>query len=339
MERYSTNGVVVVGTGFIADHHLAALHAHPRSRLVGVVDVAPARAEAAARANGGVRWTADLEEALGWPGVTAAIVCTPNDSHASIATRVAAAGCDLLIEKPLATTVDDARAVVEAFAATDRTLAVAHTHRCYDYGRAVREAITSGAVGRPTLARLSILGGWIWPDWRGWMLDPVRSGGHALHNGVHLLDLVTWWIGQNPVSVYARGHKQTAAALDIYDYLEMVVRYDGGAVAVCEMSRGHRPGALSMRDVLVHGTDGMLTLPWDAEANLLIDERGTALVPIPGSDAFARQLDAWLSGKPIATGDDGLLAVALGVAVERSIATGQPVDVRESLAVSLGVAS
>ncbi|MEV0155818.1 Gfo/Idh/MocA family oxidoreductase [Micromonospora sp. NPDC050686] len=330
-------GVVVVGTGFIADLHLAALHAHPDAQLIGVVDVVPARAAAVARANGGVRCSTDLAEALAWPGVHAAVVCTPNMTHADIATRVAAAGKHLLIEKPLAVTAAQAAEVVDAHDRAGTTLMVAHTHRFYDYGRVVREQITAGAVGTPRLIRLAILGGWIWPDWRGWNLDPARSGGHALHNGVHLLDLVTWWIGQRPVSVYARGAKQTSAHLDIYDHLDMVVRYEDGAVAICEMSRGHRPQTLSYRDVLVQGGAGTLTVPWDGEASLVIDERGPANLPIPGGDGFARQMAAWIAAvrgdapAPV-SGADGMLAVALGAAAERSMATGRPVPVADILA-------
>ena len=92
-------------------------------------------------------------------------------------------------------------------------LIAAHTHRAYDYGRAVKETVDAGAIGRPVLVRLAILGGWIWPDWSAWVLDPERSGGHALHNGVHLLDLATWWLGDEPSDGHARGRKQTAAEL------------------------------------------------------------------------------------------------------------------------------
>lgn len=327
----STVGVLVVGAGGIAEQHLAALHKRGDGTLIGIVDTAAERAQTAARAHGGVRWTTTLSEGMSWPGVDGVILCTPNHTHAGLALEIAAAGKHVLVEKPLATTTADAREIVAAYEQSPATLMAAHTHRFYDYGRAVKQAVESGAIGRPSLLRLSILGGWIWPDWRGWMLDPARSGGHALHNGVHLLDLVTWWIGRRPVSVFARGQRPTSPQLDIFDHLEMVVRYDDGAVAVCEMSRGHRPAALGQRDVVIQGDAGLLTLPWDAEANLVVDERGPGLLATAGSDGFAVQLDAWFSavrgGKPAVSGVDGLLAVAMGEAAERSISLGKPVAV------------
>jgi predicted dehydrogenase len=326
---------LVVGTGFIAAQHAAAIHAEPRLELAGVVDIDPGRAAAASRANGGVPWFTDLGAALAETRADGCVVCTPNDTHAAIAVQVAEAGAHLLIEKPLATDVAGARRAVAAFARAGRVLMPAHSHRHYDYALTVRDAIRSGDLGTVDLLRLSILGGWIWPDWRGWMLDPARSGGHSLHNGVHLLDLVTWWTGDTPETVYARGRRQTAAELGIYDYLEMTVAFAGGAVAVCEMSRGHRPNSYARRDVLVTGTGGILTLPWDAEAGTVTDESGTALLPPGGTDGFATQIASWadaLTGAPPAvTGEDGLRAVAMGVAAERSIASGLPVRVADVL--------
>lgn len=331
MERDFANafGVVVVGTGAIAELHVAALRASGRARLVGVVDTDPARAAAASRANGGVPATGDLAEALAWPDVDGAIVCTPNGSHGPIALAVAAADKHLMIEKPLATSTGEGRAVVEEFRRRGLTLSVAHTHRVYDYSLAVKAALDSRQVGDPLVIRATLLGGWIWGDWSAWVLDPGRSGGHQLHNGVHLLDLVTWWMGATPDSVYARGRRQTAAELPIYDYLEMVLRFPGGRVAHCELSRAHRPSTLTMRDVLVIGTEGTLSLPWDAEQSLVFDERGVSGLPPVGGSAFGRQLDAWLDGSPVAGGDEGLAAVAMAEAAELSMATGQPVPLHE----------
>lgn len=324
-------GVVIVGAGFIAAQHDAAIRATSGVELVGVVDVDAGRAQNAAREAGGVRWSADLAEALAWPGVGAAVVCTPNATHEAIGRQVAAAGKHMLIEKPLATTVAAAQRLTTAFDSAGCTMMAAHTHRFYDYARTIKDEIEAGAIGRPVFARLALLGGWIWPDWRAWMIDAAKSGGHALHNGVHLLDLVTWWLDDRPVSVYARGRKQTASELDVYDYLEMSVEFEAGGTAVCEMSRGHRPTSLDRREVLVLGTDGMLTMPPDQWGAPTVTEAGTSFLPPTAANGFVEQLQAWLAaiaGEEAAmTSADAVQAVALGVAVERSIESGQPVSV------------
>ncbi len=327
-----TLGVGVIGTGFVANMHLAALSKLPGVRLVGVVDVDRGRAREAVRGVEGARWTTDIDEFLGWSDVAGCIMCTPNDTHVELGLRIAAAGKHLLMEKPLAISVDGADALVRAFGERGLTLMGAHTHRFYPYGRAIKDAIEGDDIGRPVYVRLAILGGWIWPDWRARVLDPRRSGGHVLHNGIHLLDLVTWWIGDVPETIYVQGRKETSANLDIDDYLSMIVRYRGGSTAVCEMSRANRPRSFAYRDVFVQGTRGALRLPWDAESGLAFLEGGTSLLPGNGQIGFDREVGAWLAAirgeaAPAVSGEEARLAVAMAVAGEESLRRGEVVRI------------
>lgn len=326
-------GVLIVGTGFIAGMHAAAVAAEPRARLAGVVDVDGGRAASFAYGHGGCRWSTDLADALAWPDVDGVILCTPNDTHLPLGLAVAQAGKHMLVEKPLAITVGDALEVTRAFADAGRVAVAAHTHRCYDYSVSVKDAIEAGAIGRPRLVRLAILGGWIWNDWRSWMIDPHRTGGHSLHNGVHLLDVVTWWLGQKPVTVYARGHKQSASELGIYDCLEMTVGYEDGSMAICEITRGHRFLPPGYRELMVSGSDGILESNWDSESSLAFGEAGVRAIPAAGRNAFAAQLAAWLSAtgsaEPLVSPDAAVLAVAMGVAAELSMERQAPVEITE----------
>jgi predicted dehydrogenase len=328
-----TLGVGVVGTGFAASMHLSALSKLADVRLVGVADVDRSRAQEAVRGVEGARWTTDVDELLGWSEVDGCIVCTPNDTHVDLGLRIAAAGKHLLMEKPLAITIEGADALVRAFREGGLTLMGAHTHRFYPYGRAIKDAIESGDVGRPVYVRLAILGGWIWPDWRAWVLDPRRSGGHVLHNGIHLLDLVTWWIGDVPETIYVQGRKETSANLAIDDYLSMMVRYRSGSTAVCEMSRANRPRSFAYRDVFVQGTRGALRLPWDAESGLAFLEGGTSLLPGNGQIGFDREVAAWAAAirggaAPAVSGVEARLAVAMAVAGEESLSARDVVAIR-----------
>jgi predicted dehydrogenase len=325
-----TLGVGVIGAGFVANMHLAALRKIPGVRLVGVADVDPARAAAAVAGVPEARWTTRVAELLSWPEIDGCIVCTPNDTHVEIGLAVAQSDKHLLIEKPLAITLDGADRLIEAFAERHLVLMAAHTHRFYDYGRAIKAAIDAGDVGRPVYLRLAILGGWIWPDWRAWVIDPGRSGGHVLHNGVHLLDLAAWWLNAEPESVYVQGRKETSADLEIYDYLSMLVRFHGGATAVCEMSRANRPRSFAYRDVFVQGTSGALSLPWDAEQGLAFLEGGTSQLPGEGQTGFDREVTGWVaamrgeSSSPV-TGQEARLAVAMAIAGEQSLRSGRVV--------------
>lgn len=322
-------GIAVVGTGFVANMHLAALAKLPGVRVAGVVDVDPGRAQAAAR-GAGSRWTTSLDELLTWQDVDGCIVCTPNDTHAAIGQAIGAAGKHLMMEKPLTIDVSSAAFLVRAFDTRGLVLMAAHSHRFSDYGRVVKQTLDSGEIGRAVFVRLASLGGWIWPDWRAWVLDPKRSGGHVFHNGVHLLDLATWWVGDAPVSLYVQGQKTTSGELAIYDYLSMLVRFRNGCTALCEISRGNRPRTFGYRDVFVQGTSGAISIPWDAEQGIAFLEGSTGLLPGDGQVGFDREVAAWIAAirgetAPAVTGEDGHLSVAMAAAGEASLRTGQVV--------------
>jgi predicted dehydrogenase len=324
-------GIGVIGTGFVANMHLAAIAQTPGVHLAGVADLDAQRARGAVRGIDGARWTTRIEELLAWPDVAGCIVCTPNDTHIDIGRAVAQAGKHLLMEKPLAITVEGAQRLEQTFREGNLVLMGAHTHRFYDYGRTIKRTIDSGDIGRPVYTRLAILGGWIWPDWRAWVIDPRRSGGHVLHNGIHLLDLATWWMDDEPRSVYVQGRKETSADLAIHDYLSMIVRYRSGGTAVCEMSRANRPRTFGYRDVFVQGTRGALRLPWDGEQGVAFTEGGTSLLPGNGQVGFTREVGAWVAAMrgeavPAVTGAEASRAVAMAVAGEESLRTGEVVE-------------
>jgi predicted dehydrogenase len=324
-------GIGVIGTGFVASMHLAAVARVAGVHLAGVADVDPQRARAAVRGVEGARWTTQIDDLLSWPDLAGCIVCTPNDTHLDIGLTVARGGKHLLMEKPLAISVEGAERLERAFRQRDLVLMGAHTHRFYDYGRAIKRAIEDGGIGRPVYIRLAILGGWIWPDWRAWVLDPRRSGGHVLHNGVHLLDLARWWMGDEPESVYVQGRKETSADLAIHDYLSMVVRFRNGGTAVCEMSRANRPRTFGYRDVFVQGTLGALRLPWDAEQGLAFTESGTGVLPGDAQVGFDREVAAWVAAmrgeaEPAVSGADAARAVAMAVAGEESLRSGEVIS-------------
>ncbi len=320
-------GIGLVGTGGVAELHLAAARRAAGVHLVGVCDVDEGRARAAA-GTGGVRWTTSIDELLAWPEIDAVILSTPNDTHAPLGRRILEANRHLLMEKPLALTLEDADALVSTAQSRDLVLAPGHTHRYYDYARAVRAAIADGAIGEPRYVRSSGNAGWLWPDWRSWVLDPARSGGHLVHNGVHGIDLLRWWLNDEPVAVRALGARVTSAYLDIPDFLRILVRFARGGVGVAEFSRAHRPKGFVERDLVAAGTTGTMAIrppDWGAEL-----QGETAVSPI-GFDAaigFVRQLEAFAEAirgtAPLpVNADDARVALAVALAGERSLISGR----------------
>jgi len=186
-------GWAVVGCGWVArDYAIPAIVASRNGRLVAACD----RSDAALSAVPGdcVR-TANLEVALRTPGVQAVYVATPNHAHRAVVEAAAAAGVHVLCEKPMAATVADARAMVEACQIAGVTYATAFDQRFHAAHRTLAKLVRDGRLGTVTQARIHYAC-WLPPGWAddNWRIDPARAGGGAMidlaPHGLDLLELV-----------------------------------------------------------------------------------------------------------------------------------------------------
>lgn len=329
MNGSDTLGIAIVGVGGIATSHMAALRATEQARLVCVQDMDKIRAAQVA-VEQGCDVVDSLDDVLARADVDAVIVCTPNLTHQNIGTAVLEAGRHLLMEKPLAMTVEGAEALARLAAERGLVLAVGHSHRFSAQSRAVRDVVASGEIGTPRFVRVVMNGGWIWPGWQAWVLDPTVSGGHSLHNGVHLTDLAAWWIGEHPDTVFAAGQAVTSRALEIADYLVIELGFPGGAAAVCEVSRAERPRRAAYLELTVVGTEGVLSRAWDADGIRSWLEEGLSMWAPDGAagDVFVAELEAFAAAvhgeAPVVPAvADAVDAVRVAAAAEESLRNGR----------------
>jgi predicted dehydrogenase len=163
------------------------------------------------------------------------------------------------------------------------------------------------------------------------VLDPARSGGHILHNGIHGIDLVSWWLGDEPVEAFARGYRGTSGALAIDDHFSIALRFRSGAQAVVEVSRASRPRSIVVRESVVAGSAGVVRVAPGA-GGFVANEAGSVGLGFDAQIGFDREVSAWVAaardGQPLpVTAADGRLALAASLAAERSARTGRPVRV------------
>ena len=139
----------VVGCGPIGALHAAAVCRSPVARLVSVCDIDPGRAiELARRLGPDVTPRARLEEMLENDAVDVVTVATPDHRHVDVVLSAIARGCHVFCEKPLATTADDARQMVDAAAHRGVALGVDHNRR-FGFGyRTARRLIDEGRLGQ-----------------------------------------------------------------------------------------------------------------------------------------------------------------------------------------------
>ena len=196
-------GWALVGCGWVArDFAVPALRRAAGSRLVVACDRDPRALRALPH---GVPTTTDLAEALAMPGVDAVYVATPNDAHAPVVRDAAAAGKHVLCEKPMATCLTAARAMVEACRAQGVRYATAFDQRFHAAHRTLRRLVAEGALGTVTQARVHYAC-WLPAAWSptgpadarhdNWRIDPARAGGGALVDlAPHGLDLLETLLG------------------------------------------------------------------------------------------------------------------------------------------------
>jgi len=191
-----TPRVAIVGCGLIGQKRAKALAG---ARLTVCTDIDPRRAEALAASSSGAVATSDWRAAVDRPDVDIVIVATMNDSLAAISRAAASAGKHVLVEKPAGRTVGEIDGVIAAAAATGRHVRVGFNHRYHPALQKARELMDAGALGDLMFVRGRYGHGGRVGYEREWRANPALSGGGELiDQGVHLIDLARWFLGEFP---------------------------------------------------------------------------------------------------------------------------------------------
>jgi predicted dehydrogenase len=186
-------GVAIVGCGLIGRKRAATLG---RARLVSCADLDRARAEALARSATGVAATDDWRAAVGRADVDIVIVATTNLMLAEIAQGAVDAGKHVMIEKPAGRSVAEIDALASAARRMRRFVRVGFNHRYHPAVRKARELFEAGEIGDLMFVRGRYgHGGRIGYE-KEWRADPaIAGGGELIDQGVHLIDLSRWFLG------------------------------------------------------------------------------------------------------------------------------------------------
>lgn len=200
-----TLNLALIGCGRYGSGYVQAIERTQGARLAVACDTNAEHARRAAAGSGAVAET-DWRAALETPGLHAAIIATPNNLHSPIALAAAARGLHVLCEKPLATTLEDARRVVVACESAGVVLAVGLSSRYRGAFQAGEALVREGRLGVPLLVT-SAYHYALSPaePGRTWHSDPAQMGGGALiQMGIHSVDRVCWYAGLPPRRVYAQ---------------------------------------------------------------------------------------------------------------------------------------
>jgi predicted dehydrogenase len=262
--------LALIGAGGIGRMHQERARVHPDVVITGVADPSPdARAWAQAQ---GLPWFAEADALLDAVRPAAAIVATPNALHLSAARACIARGLPVLVEKPLADTLDAGLALVREAAQAGVPVLVGHQRRHSPMMRQARRLVDDGVLGRPVAA--SVHATWLKPDpyfQATWRREP--GGGPVLINLIHDIDQLRMLMGE-VVEVQAIA-SSAVRGFAVEDTAGAVLRMASGAVATLltsdtavspwnwDLAAGeaaHYPRQ-AIDSMLLMGTEGSLTLP------------------------------------------------------------------------------
>lgn len=324
----------VIGVGMVGVEHARALAALPDAELVGCCDV---DAERAAQVPAGAAFTTSLEEVLAWPGLEAVVVCVPQHLHRAVVEPALAAGLAVLCEKPIAHSLADADAMIDAARAARGPLVIGHTLRFDPDFVAARAAVVAGEVGDV----VSIAARWHAPDYEGRIISGRTTVPQEMM--IHDFDLVLWMAGHvervhaeaSPIQVVGPGPDAVVATLRLRGGAVGV--FDHGWIAASEAGLGseHRLALFGTRGALfVESRDTPLTL-YGSRGFARVNTRYYPPAGVVPAGALANEDRHFLRTVrdgvrwPVSL-DDARAALACAVAVERSMAEGRPVDVVQS---------
>jgi predicted dehydrogenase len=322
--------VAVIGAGTMGSVHSQAYADMPGAVLAGIVDIRLSTAESlAARCRTNAYANLDALLANEQPDVID--ICVPTYNHRAYTEQAAAAGKHVICEKPMARTLADARAMIDACETAGVRLFLAQVVRFFpEYARAT-QLVAQGAVGNPGVIRTTRAGSHP-TAWEDWYASYARSGGVIMDLLIHDFDWLRATFGEVE-RVFARSLR--GRDTQRLDYALVTLRFASGAIAHAEGSWAHRGGFHT--SIEIAGSRGIVEHDsrQSAPIRLHLDHRehGQAGVAVPESplaqSPYYLELEHFLhciqtGSHPIVTAEDGYKALEIAAAANLSAATGRP---------------
>ena len=333
-------GIGLVGAGRMGSIHARLVRASvSQAKLVGIADVNIDAASRLAAQLGDPPIFDSIEALLASPGLDAVLIATSSSRHLEMIQLAASAGKDILCEKPIALTLADTDAAIDAAARAGVRLQVGFMRRWEpDYVRA-KARLASGDFGRPMLFK-SLQFDAEPPPLA--FADPAVSGGIMIDMGIHEFDLARWLMADEVVEVHAYGstyaHPTLATVGDV-DSAVVNLRFANGSTGTVELARNTTYGEDVRTEVLATNGSvwvGLLSATQGASSGGRVGGAVSVDALDPSIPRFERGLaaqalgfvQAILDDRPVAvTGADGRAAFEIAAAATRSMREGRPVEV------------
>lgn len=208
---------------------------------------------------------AELDAALGSDGTDGVVVASPTLFHPEQTIKAVQCGLPVLLEKPPAKTLAEARAMAQAAEQAGVSVLLGYTWRWWPPLLRVRELLESGCIGKPLHVQFHMsahLADWHpWEPYQEFFMASSRLGGGALLDESHWIDLMLWLFGQ-PQSLYGQVEKNTGLEIETDDNVDVILNYPNGLRITMHLDLYGRPHEKFIRFI---GDQG--TIVWTADPN------------------------------------------------------------------------
>lgn len=333
----------LVGFGLFGAHHARAISKTPGAKLVAIA-VPSAVSQQTARAEfGDVEVYGDYGNLLEHTDIDIVCVVAPNRLHFEIGSAVLDSGKHLLLEKPMALLAEQCDQLIDLARRKQLLLAVGHELRLSSLWGGAKQLIDSGTIGTPRQVLVELSRFPYRQGSGGWRYELSHVGSWILEEPIHFFDLACWYLESSgePTSVFARGNSRQADRPELLDNVSAIVDFERGAFAVVTQTLsafGHHQTAK------VAGSEGTIWAWWSA-ADARSDRPTFGLRYGMGSqvteyvcekpagellelaDEIAAVAECVRTGaRPPCTGEEGRRSTVLCLAAQRSIDTGERIE-------------
>ncbi|MDZ4850524.1 MAG: Gfo/Idh/MocA family oxidoreductase [Pirellulaceae bacterium] len=338
----------LAGFGAWGKYHAQSISTNPDSRLVAITAPSEASRLEAAKLYPDAKIFSDAMAMIEFGDFDIIDIVTPSDTHRAIAIAAMNKGKHVLLEKPMAITLDDCKAIVATAKSTGRHLAVGHELRLSSQWGEIKKIIDSGTIGTAQYVLVELLRKPYRLGASGWRYDPNRVGSWVLEEPIHFFDLARWYLESSgsPTELYAYGNSRDQTRLGLFDNFSAMFKYPNGSYAVISQTLA---AFEHHQTVKVSGTKGALWAGWSGALDRTL-EPTSFLKVFDGENLKDVELER-KSGevfelreeiaqciamvrhgtKPIASGHDGLWSAGLCLVAEESIRQQKPLPVAEML--------
>ena len=245
--------VAVVGTGFMGMVHLEAWRYVKNANVVYVVSRNSKKSYEVA-SKYGVDIITDYEAALKRRDVDIIDICVPTYLHMEYAEKALENNKHVLLEKPIANTLEDAEKIVRKASKSTVKLMVLHVLRYFSEYREARNAVKEGQIG--DIRHMRAIRRGAFPTWGEWYSDPCKSGGVTVDLAIHDVDFFLWCMNDKITKVYCKENK--IRKNEIPDHAIIIIHFRNSAIAHIEAGWNMPPNAPFTMSMEIYGTGGMI---------------------------------------------------------------------------------